>query len=228
MTVIRRMATRPVAPWIDALPHCHAPQKMVLDWITRNVPVDKKAILDVGIGNSYLSTGLAMAGAVVFQADHDPKCLETQRAHFKNARFGVPTQYQIDIGKAPLPDSHWPLIITTFTHEHLKPDEESRFFLGEIARALSPDGTYVLTDRVSDRGETYWWGERGDPMWVRTPADLRKRVLECGLTITDSASFSYDFNTNAKLEPAEWKPDDKGIVLILKGNRADAGYAARP
>ncbi len=214
--------SRPVATWIDKLSHMHAPQKMLLDWMRRFTSPIHPKLLDVGCGSTGLSMGIRTLGFNSVLVDLDPKSGAAQNTRFMHANFGAPLFYSLDIGKDRLPGVDYDYVVCAYCHQHVKDEAQSRHFFSEVRRVLKPSGYFVLVDRISDKGHTYWWERPGDPMWVRTWDDLRTLLESCGLAIDQVDGFTYAFNTNAALEPAAWVENltSEALCAIVKASRS--------
>lgn len=204
----------------------HVPQKMLLDWMTRHAPATRPPgrpkLLDVGCGSTGLAVGMAKAGYSGTLVDLDPQAGAAQNSRFQHANLSLPLFYPLDMGTQTLPGADYDYVTCAYCHQHIREEAHSRHFFAEVRRVLRPDGHLILADRITDRDrtETYWWERKGDPMWVRTIADLRALVTSCGLEIVAEDGFRYDFHTDTRLEPATWTDMDNAIVAIIKARRA--------
>ncbi|HEX6076870.1 MAG TPA: methyltransferase domain-containing protein [Micromonosporaceae bacterium] len=143
-------------------------------------------VADVGCGPGHVTHHLADLGCDVIGIDLSPRMIDVARKRFPNQAFDVGSMLELPS------DTKWAGAVALYSIIHLTPGQR-RTALGELARAIRPEGVLLLGFHVSD--EEYaagkskyldeWWGERVDiTAHFLDPAEVAAELAGAGFSIT--------------------------------------------
>lgn len=147
-------------------------------------------ILDAGAGYGIYALTLAERGYSVDAIDLEKGRADALKARKKewrelDERIRV---YTGSITELPFPDDSYDLIICSDVIEHIKSDVKA---VSELARALAPGGTLIITVPYNSRNNARIYPMFGHERPGYTAEEMRKMTGPLGLSITDISCYEY-------------------------------------
>lgn len=173
-----------------------------LEFITRDNPLEKKKILDVGCGAGLLSEAIAKQGAIVDAIDMGEDVIEVAKQHVSDQSFSINYQVANINDWAKTHNNHYDIITCLECLEHVP---EPNIMIEQCAACLKPGGKLFLSTinrhalaflgAIVAAEYILRWLPIGTHQYKKfiKPSELSRWCRDAELNVTEISGFSYHF-----------------------------------
>ena len=149
------------------------------------VPGEGARILDVGCGTGHTTLAVAPRAASVIGVDLTEEMLAQGRQLADERDFQNVTFMRGDAEALDFPSASFDVVVSRYSAHHFPQPEQA---LREIARVLTPDGTFLLVDTVAPDAPAHDTVLNAIEV-LRDPSHVRNHTVEGWLTMFARAGF---------------------------------------